>query len=101
MPELFNVRYPDWKPQYRAAMLELDHTKLKDRLQAAQIAISERLRMLSQDHFGTPEVRNAIADAVNGLAILEREIKHNAGPSPENDALQDRRVTVLATRPSF
>jgi hypothetical protein len=77
MSELSNVRYPDWEPHYKAAMLELDHSKLKERLQAAHIAISERLRILSQDHFGSPEERNAIADALNGLAMLEREMKRN------------------------
>jgi len=42
-----------------------------------QVAISERLLMLSQHHFGSPEERNAIADALNGLAMLERELKRN------------------------
>jgi hypothetical protein len=77
MSELSKVRYPDWEPQYKAAMLELDNSKLKERLQVARIAISERLRVLSEDHFGSPEERNAITDALNGLAILEREIKRN------------------------
>jgi hypothetical protein len=36
---------------------------------------------LSQDHFGSPEERNAIADALNGLAMLEREITRNLGQS--------------------
>jgi hypothetical protein len=77
MSEVSNVRYPDWEPHYKAAMLELDASKLKERLQAAHIAISERLRILSQDHFGSPEERNAIADPLNGLSMLEREIKRN------------------------
>jgi len=55
--------------------------KLKERLEAAHIAISERLRILSQDHFGSPEERNGIADALNGLAMLEREIKRNSEQS--------------------
>lgn len=70
-----SIRYPYWEPQYQAAMLELDPSKLPQRILAAHIAISERLRILAQDHFGTPEERAAIADALNGLAMLDREIK--------------------------
>jgi hypothetical protein len=77
MSELSNVRYPGWEPQYKAAMLELDYIKLKERLQGAHLAISERLRILSQDHFASPEERSAIADALNGLAMLKREMKRN------------------------
>jgi hypothetical protein len=67
--------YPDWQPQYQAAMLELDPSKLPDRILSAHQAISQRLQALSEDHFGSPEERNAIADALNGLLMLEREIK--------------------------
>lgn len=71
-----SVEYPDWYPQYKAAMLELDRSVLRERILAAQRAISQRMQVLSQDHFGTPEERNAIADALHGLAMLEREL-HN------------------------
>ena len=79
MTEPSNVRYPDWEPQYKAAMLELDRNNLGLRIQAAHLAISERLQVLSQDHFGSPEERNAIADALNGLAVLERELRQSPG----------------------
>lgn len=72
------IRYPDWQPKYQAAMLELDPSKLRQRILAAHIAISERLRILAQDHFGTAEERAAIADAVHGLAMLERELNGDA-----------------------
>lgn len=80
MTELSNLRYPDWEPQYKAAMLELDRNKLGERIQAAHLAISERLRVLSQDHFGSPEERNAIRDALSGLAVLERELAQSRRP---------------------
>jgi hypothetical protein len=73
MRDASTLLYPDWQSQYQAAMLELDPSKLPERILCAHQAISQRLRALSQDHFGTPEERNAIADALNGLAILERE----------------------------
>lgn len=77
MSELPNVLYPDWEPQYKAAMLELDREKLNLRVQAARVAISERLRVLSQDDFGTPEERQAIKDELNGLGVLERELRQS------------------------
>lgn len=77
MTEPSNVRYPDWEHQYKAAMLELDRDKLGLRIQAAHLAISERLRVLSQDHFGRSEERNAITNALNGLAVLERELRQS------------------------
>ena len=65
--------YPDWESKYKAAMLELDPTKLPERIALARKAISERRNTLAQDHLGTPEERQAMTDALNGLAMLERE----------------------------
>jgi hypothetical protein len=80
MSELSNVRYPDWEPHYKAAMLELDHSKLKERVQAAHIAISERLRILSQD---PSESHIAYAQRRNGYS--EQSFKHNAELSTFRD----------------
>jgi hypothetical protein len=49
--------------------------KRRQRVLRAHQAISQRLQALSQDHFGTREEREAIADALNGLAMLERELQ--------------------------
>ena len=70
--------YPDWQPQYQAAMLELDAGKLEQRILAAHSAIAERMKVLAEDHYGTPEERDAIVDALNGLAMLERETRQRA-----------------------
>jgi hypothetical protein len=63
------------RPSSIATCKVSDRSKLPERVLCARQAISQRLQALSQDHFGTPEERNAIADALNGLAILEREIE--------------------------
>lgn len=68
----------DWKSEYQAAMLELDRRSLPQRIASARNAIAKRLEILAQDHFGTPEERQAIADALNGLGTLERELKNPA-----------------------
>ena len=63
----------NWYDSYKAAILETDWTKLQERLQAAERTIRERQRVLSLDHRGTPEERQAIADALHGLAHLKTE----------------------------
>ena len=67
--------YPDWQPQYEAALLEGDSSKLQARILAASEAIAERMKVLAQNHHGTPEERDAIVDALNALAILRRETR--------------------------
>jgi hypothetical protein len=71
------LRYPDWQPEYEAALLELDHNTLEERILAARRAISNRVQVLAQDHFGSPEERQAMADALNFLAMLERELNQH------------------------
>ena len=67
--------YPEWFPQYKAAMLELDRTQLEQRIVSAHAAITERVRRLAQGDFGTSEERTAMAAALNGLAAVERVVK--------------------------
>jgi len=62
-----------WYESYKAAILETDWTKLQERLQAAEREIHERQYILSLDHGGTPEERQAIADALNGITDVKRE----------------------------
>jgi len=62
-----------WPEVYQAALLETDWSKMEQRLQAAESAIHERERELSLDHGGTPEERQAIADAARGLTTLRKE----------------------------
>jgi hypothetical protein len=75
-----HLPYPDWQPEYEAALLELDHNTLEERILAARRAISNRVQVLAQDHFGSPEERQAMADALNFLAMLERELNQHQRP---------------------
>lgn len=62
-----------WYETYKAAVLETDWTTVQERLRSAENAISERQRVLSMDHGGTPEERQAIADALRGIKNLRTE----------------------------
>jgi hypothetical protein len=64
-----------WEESYKAAILETDDKKLREHLQAAKAAIDDRLHELQMDHGGTPEERQAIADALGGLNVLRRELQ--------------------------
>ena len=63
-----------WYPSYREAILETDLPKMRARLVIAEKDLVDRLRVLSQDHGGTAEERQAIADALNGIKSLRTEI---------------------------
>jgi hypothetical protein len=64
-----------WEESYKAAILETDDKKLRERLQAAKAAIDNRLHELQTDHGGTPEERQAISDALGGLNVLRSELR--------------------------
>ena len=63
-----------WHEAYQAAVLETDWTTMHERLQSAEDAIIERQRVLSMDHNGTPEERQAIVDALRGITSLRIEL---------------------------
>lgn len=63
-----------WYPSYREAILETDHSRMRARLLIAEKKMVDRLRVLSQDHGGTVEERQAIGDALNGIKNLRSEI---------------------------
>jgi|ERR1700732_1394853 hypothetical protein len=59
-----------WYDSYRAALLEADWTKMEERIQTAESEIHKRRLILSQDHRGTEEEREALVNAIQGLRIL-------------------------------
>jgi hypothetical protein len=63
----------NWYDSFRTAILETDWTKMQERLQTAEREIHERQYALSLDHGGTPEERQAIAEALHGIAQLKTE----------------------------
>ena len=70
-----NLRFPLWQPQYQAALMELNHGKLLERITETEYAIFERLQSLE----GTPNCESrfvellAIEDALASLRLLKRE----------------------------
>ena len=62
-----------WHDFYKAALLETDWTKVEERIQTAESEIQKRYGVLSQDHGGTPEEREALANAMNGLKVLRMD----------------------------
>jgi hypothetical protein len=64
-------KFPEWEPQYRAALLEVDQARLLERVAAAEIAIRQRLRAIS----GLRDVdteRQAIGKALLALGVLKK-----------------------------
>ena len=63
-----------WFDAYKSALLETDWTTIQERLRLAESEIRKRQYVLSMDHGGTPEERQAIADALNGIKVLRTEV---------------------------
>lgn len=80
-----------WYESYKAAVLETDWTKMQERLQSVEVAIKQRQHVLSMDHGGTPEERQAIADALNGMRSLQAETadwRHQQSAVSESESTQ-------------
>jgi hypothetical protein len=63
-----------WYESYRAVALETDWTKMHERIQSAEFKINDRKRVLSLDQGGTPDERQAIANALNAMGTLRTEV---------------------------
>jgi hypothetical protein len=63
-----------WFEPYKAALLETDWSKMPERIQAAESALSQRTREFELDDGGTLEERQAIADAMRGLAVMRNDV---------------------------
>jgi hypothetical protein len=70
VPEL---KFPQWEGAWQEALLELDPTKLHDKIVVAEAAIFTRLQELSNnsDHH---EERTALRDAISRMRTLKMEI---------------------------
>jgi hypothetical protein len=75
-----------WLEAYRAAILETDWTKMQQRLQTAESEIRRRQHVLSMDHGGTPEERQAITDALHGMEGLRAEVVGWKNPQVSDDS---------------
>ena len=65
-----DFKFPDWEPQYRAALLEVDGAKVLDRVAAAEAAICQRMRAMFGRTDGETE-RKAIGKALSALTVLK------------------------------
>ena len=63
-----------WYEPYTAAILETDWEKIQERIDAAESAMHERQRALSDDHEGTPAEKQALFVALNGIKCLRRDV---------------------------
>jgi hypothetical protein len=66
------ISYPEWQQDYQAALLELDHAKLPERVASAETAIFKQLQAMSQSSAHHAE-RQAIEDALASLRVLKRD----------------------------
>ena len=65
----------EWQRHYETAILETDRPRLPMLINAAQAAIEARVEQLREDHGGTTDEQQAIADALSGLRVLQKECK--------------------------
>jgi hypothetical protein len=63
-------KFPEWEPQYRAALLEVDQAKLLERVGTAEVAILQRMRAIFGRTDGDME-RQAIGKALSALSLLK------------------------------
>jgi hypothetical protein len=82
-----------WYEAYKAAVLETDGAKMEDRILAAESAIRERHHEFSLNHGGTPEEREAIADALDRLKVLRQEAALWSGKSSSERGLGSKQRT--------
>ena len=62
---------PEWRAAYQAAVVEVDDTRLMQRIEAAQAAITHRLQALNGSI--EPEEAQALLDATHALHVLRHE----------------------------
>ena len=65
-------RPPDWTELYQLALLELDFTRLEQRIYDARNAILDRIEETNTKPFPYDE-RQQLTDALNGLRIIQLE----------------------------
>ena len=70
-PESSAIQYPEWQIPLKDALLELDEERLRAKIQAAEAAILERQRAMSDSKGDNAELV-AISDALSALRALKR-----------------------------
>jgi hypothetical protein len=67
-----NASNHSWRDLYRAALLEVDGSKLPSAVQEAAEAIQQKLRACTDGEISDAE-RQALRDALQNLRVLQRE----------------------------
>jgi hypothetical protein len=65
-----NFKFPEWEPQYKAALLENDRAKFLERVAIAEAAIRQRMGALFGRTDGDTE-RQALGKALSALNVLK------------------------------
>ena len=71
-PSTKNLKFPDWQREFEAALLEVDPQKLRERLEAAEVAMVLRSQALVHGPDGHAE-QQAIRDAITKLRLIQTE----------------------------
>jgi hypothetical protein len=71
-PSAQALTFPDWQPQFRAALLETDPQQLHQRVITAEEAIFTRMQVLVNASNGDTE-RHAIEEAMRQLRVIQVE----------------------------
>ena len=69
---LNNLKCQDWEKLYRAALLELDRSKLLQRIEDAEAAILERSRSLKKSPGNNEKEQGVITRALHILSLLRK-----------------------------
>lgn len=67
------IDFPEWQPQYVAALLEVNPIHLRKRVEEAQAALLSRLQVLTRCSGHGAEIQ-AIENALGALQVLAQEI---------------------------
>ena len=92
-----DLPFPAWQRQHKAALLELDPEKLRERVHAAEAAIFNCLQELAQSS-GSPDhkaERQAIEDAILGFLIGKRSKESRGNVVEQSAGFADQNRHVL------
>ena len=67
-----DLKYPQWQSVLAEALIEVDASRVKERIAVAETAIVNRLQTILQEPDNRAE-RLALADALSSLRILKKE----------------------------
>jgi len=67
-----DLQYPNWQKPVQEALIELDKNKLKERIAAAETAISQQLELIARNPDRRAE-REAMLHALANLRVVKKE----------------------------